>query len=126
MFEASLHALRGHVVVIYFWATWTPEAARRMTDANDWWHVHRDAGIELIGVSYNGKHQQPKEVESFRARYGIDFPNLMDGGSGELHAAYKVDVLPTVVVVDVDGKIRQYLRQDDQTDHWEIGAFGIP
>jgi peroxiredoxin len=123
--ETSLRALKGNIVVLYFWATSTRDAAKRMKDASDWWHMYRRSGVTVLGVRYQGKHESKKDVEQFLSKNAIEFPNYMDT-SRNVHKAYMADVLPTVVIVDAEGLIYQYLRNDDRLDHWESGALGIP
>ncbi len=123
--DTALSSLKGIIVLLYFWATWTPEADQRMKAADNWWRTYRQTGVTVIGISYQGKHETDKDVRKFLAKNGIDFPNYMDA-TGELHSAYRIDLLPTVVVIDSEGLIHQYLRQDDQLEHWETAALGIP
>ncbi len=108
--ETSLRALKGNIVVLYFWATWTNDAAKRMKDASDWWHMYRRSSVTVVGISYQGERESKKDVERFLSRNGIEFPNHMDA-SLDVHKAYMADVLPIF---------------RDQLDHWESGALGIP
>jgi hypothetical protein len=80
----------------------------------------------VIGVSYVGKNESQKDVDTFVKKNKIDFPNYVDSNVA-MHAAFLADLLATTVVIDTEGKISRYLRNDDRPWGWQLDALlGIP
>lgn len=44
---------RGKVVLLDFWATWCPPCVGKIPEVNEVLKKHRDAGFEVIGISYD-------------------------------------------------------------------------
>ena len=95
----SLDSLRGHPVVVNFWATWCvpcieeqaalAAAARTFTD------------VRFLGVVYE---DEPPAIEAFLAKRPTGYPNLMDPG-GRAAIAYGVFGVPETFFIDGTGRI---------------------
>ena len=102
--EVSLEALRGKVVLLNFWATWCPPCQAEMPDLNV---LHRDYSLEhdfaVVGVNLE---ESPEQVEAFARRFRIAFPLLLDSEGEVTSDHFAVRTLPTSMIVDRDGYIR--------------------
>ncbi|MBN2197073.1 MAG: TlpA family protein disulfide reductase [Polyangiaceae bacterium] len=94
-------ALFDHVVVVEFWANWCAPCRRSMPYLQAL--VDRDPeGLRVIGVNEDDREAP---IADFARRYAIGFPLVWDDGK-VVADAYRVTGLPTTVVVDRDGVVR--------------------
>ena len=99
----TLSALRGHPVILDFWATWCGPCQAEATIINSIAQRFKDRGLVVIGVNTSdasGRTLAP----AFAARKGLTFPIVFDEDDGIAHK-YRVDNLPTLVVLNKEGKI---------------------
>ncbi len=101
----SLEQLRGQVVVLDFWATWCPPCVA-MLPVMDGLHTRwASRGVAFLGVDSDGGGATLAEIKAFVASHQVPYPVVVDDGS--VGALYKVDSLPTLVVIGRDGRIRE-------------------
>jgi thiol-disulfide isomerase/thioredoxin len=101
----SLEQLRGQVVLLDFWASWcTPCVAMLPTmDA-----VHQrwaTRGVAFLGINSDGPGTTLDELKKFLGTHHVPYPVVIDDGS--VGALYKIEALPSLVVIGRDGRIRQ-------------------
>lgn len=97
----SLSDLKGHPVIINFWATWCPPCIEEMPSIERAWNIVKDEGIQIMAISY-GEDQDL--VEAFKARYPMSFPVIADT-TGNVVRQWPVQGLPTTVVLNSAGEI---------------------
>ncbi len=100
--QITLHALRGKVVVINFWATWCSPCKAEMPAMQQVYEAYRTQGLEILAITVE---RDTAAIEAFVQQYGLTFPILLDS---ETMAArqYQVHGTPTTFFVDRQGVIR--------------------
>jgi thiol-disulfide isomerase/thioredoxin len=97
----TLAALRGHPVVLDFWATWCGPCQAESPIVNGIAQRFKDKGLVVVGVNTS-------DAEGLAAKYaakkGLTFPMVYDEGN-LIATKYRVDNLPTLIVVSKEGKI---------------------
>lgn len=110
-----LSELAGRPVLVHFWATWCPSCQVEMPVLAAAYAAHRDRGLEILAVNAG---EADVTVASFRRRYQLTFPILMDA-DGRVAQQYGVVSIPTTYFVDRGGVVRsQYVGplQPEQLD----------
>jgi len=99
-----LSDLRGQVVLLNFWATWCPPCKAEMPDLNA---LNREYGpshqFTVVGVDLQ---ENSDAVASFARDHEIGFPLLLDSDGGVTTGSYSLRALPTSMIIDREGKIR--------------------
>jgi cytochrome c biogenesis protein CcmG, thiol:disulfide interchange protein DsbE len=114
----SLAALRGHPVLVTFWASWC-EPCEHEAAALERFSRGLGTRATLIGVDWSDPSLSA--ARAFVRRYGWSFPNLRDS-RGSTGLAYGVTGLPTTFVLDSAGRVRATLR-GPQTQQTLAGAL---
>mgnify|MGYP003676348015 CR=1 FL=1 len=113
--RVSLANLQGEVVVLEFWASWCGACRRSVPAFNE---VHEQLpAVQFYGVISEGL--TPAELRDAHARFGFDFPSLRDDQG--LAQAFNVEALPTVVIIDAEGRVQWHqmgtVSADELLDH---------
>jgi len=109
----SLREHRGRIVVIDFWATWCPPCLTSIPEIVEVQEKYRDRGVTILGISVDPPGDLSEDdLRAFRRKMKMNYPILraddrvvMDYFEG----TGKQVVIPTLFVVDKEGKIREKL-----------------
>lgn len=102
--EIVLSGLKGKVVLLDFWATWCSPCKESIPHLIQLHKEYQGKGFELIGMSMD-KGGEAEMVQRFVNQMDIPYPILMtpEGVSRN----FKVTGLPTAILIDKEGKIRE-------------------
>ena len=98
----SLAQLHGHVVLVDFWATWCGPCRMTMPALQKVYEKYKDRGLEVVSVNIEN---DAVRASSFAAGFKpkLTFPLFVDAGPAQ--AAFRVDAIPHLVLIDKDGRI---------------------
>lgn len=101
-----LRELRGQVVMLNFWATWCGPCREEMPKLQQLYRQYQKTGFTLLGVNIDDNSANAVEMAK---EIGVSFPLLFDKDK-QVSKLYKVDAMPSTVLIDRDGKLR-YLHR---------------
>ena len=113
--RVNLAELRGHVVLLNFWATWCAPCQIEMPRFSAWQSKYRTEGLEIIGVSMD---DDLALVESLLRKGKVNYPIVM--GDEKLGLLYGgVLGLPVTYLIDREGVVRARFKGESNLDTME-------
>ena len=99
----SLADFRGKKLVLAFWATWNNTSHPDMTMLGMTYERARtpESDFNVVGIA---EDDEQAAVKKFAADSKISFPMVLDRDR-EIANAYQIRSIPTILIVDTDGKI---------------------
>jgi peroxiredoxin len=104
--DIALSDYRGRVVLLDFWATWCNPCHEQARILAPLYGVVRSRGVEFLAIDSG---EEAETVERFVAGSPFPYPVLLDP-EDSLGLALGVVALPTLVIVDRDGRI-SYVKE---------------
>lgn len=101
--EVSLSSLRGKVVFLDFWATWCPPCRQSLPHTQSLSQHEKAKSGDLMVLAVNAR-EELDTVKKFMQDNKYSFRVLMDK-EGIVLNAYKVQGIPTFVLIDREGKV---------------------
>jgi peroxiredoxin len=93
---------KGKVVLISFWATWCPPCQKQIPHEQEMvTTTYKDRPFTMLGVAWDS----PETLKQYLKQRPLPWPNIVDE-SRVLSRAWKVDGIPSAVLVDHAGVIR--------------------
>jgi cytochrome c biogenesis protein CcmG, thiol:disulfide interchange protein DsbE len=103
----TLSALRGHPVMINFWASWCVACRAEAPELQKVYAEYANQGLIILGVNITSQ-DTPAAAQTYVNEYQLTFPIPMDE-KGDVMAAYHVPGLPTSFFIDPSGVIRDFI-----------------
>jgi len=100
----ALGGLRGQVVVLDFWATWCPPCIQMIPVMDGLAGAWGPRGVSFVGINSDAGATDDV-IREFLAEHHFTYPVVRDG-DGQVGERYRVEALPTIVVVGRDGGVR--------------------
>ena len=96
----------GKVLVVNFWYAACGPCRAEAPDLQELYLKHREAGAEFLGVN---TLDEPDTALAFARKYGITYPSVIDGDTGEVRLAFagqaSPSAVPTTLVLDKEGRV---------------------
>ena len=109
--RVSLAELRGKVVLLDFWATYCPPCVEALPELQALQKKHAARGLVVVGITVDDRAELVKKATS---RASVSYPIV--AATPEVWNAYKVNSLPSLILVGRDGTIiRRYGGEADKT-----------
>jgi thiol-disulfide isomerase/thioredoxin len=103
--EMTLSKLKGKVVLLDFWATWCAPCREAIPHLINLQKTYQEKGVEVIGMNVD-----KGDVETVRRFVkSMDIPYPITLTPEEVSRNYGVTGLPTTILIDKQGRIRQKL-----------------
>lgn len=96
--------LKNRVVVVVYWATWSPQSVADLQVLRGLYELYGDRGFEIVGVNLD---QQPTDVTKFAKENRMAWPNIFQPGGLDAPLAQKFGLVsvPTIFLVGRDGRV---------------------
>ncbi len=111
----ALADLKGHMVLINFWATSCPGCVKEMPQIAEIYRQYHAQGFDVIGVAM--PYDPPANVINYVKKNAVPFPVVLDMDGGITHLFGEVQVTPSSFVIDVRGSVvRRVIGELDFAD----------
>jgi thiol-disulfide isomerase/thioredoxin len=107
----SADKLRGKVVLLDFWATWCSPCMRKMPDLKSLHERHKEAGLEVVGLSLDNDSAKAREAYK---KLAISWPLHVIPADANSRAALRdvtgIQNIPRLILLDRNGVVRADLN----------------
>jgi len=97
----TLSDYREKVVLLDFWATWCGPCREEIPELSQLYSTYKDQGLVIISIDLQ---ETPSDVKTFAETNGMVWIVVVDQ-DGAVAAKYGIEYIPTLVLIDTDGKI---------------------
>ena len=94
--------IRGNLLLLNFWAAWSPASIKELPELADLAKTFRDRGLVVYGVCLDDA--PAAELLVFAERQGVRYP-LIWPGDNLLDEIQPLETIPYTVLINNDGKI---------------------
>ena len=102
--NVSLGSLRDRPVLLVFGTTWCPYCREEIPRIKEIYQQGRQKNLEVLNIYVN---ETEAKVSAYAAQYALPYPVLLDR-DGQVAESYQVRGVPTLVLLDRQGKIVCY------------------
>jgi len=116
--EITLSKLKGKAILLDFWATWCGPCREAVPHLVEFYESYQDRGFEVIGLNLDKSN--PGAVRTFVKSFNIPYPIVI--APDEVVRNYGVTGLPTTILIDKEGKIREKIVGFNTTIAKQMGT----
>jgi len=114
--RVDLHAYRGKVVLLDFWATWCAPCQLEMPRFVAWQTKYRPRGLRIIGISMD---DDPELAREMYKKLRLNYPVMLGNEKvGELYGG--VLGLPVTFLIDSHGVVRAQFQGETDLNAMEV------
>ncbi|MBW7898013.1 Thiol-disulfide oxidoreductase ResA [Candidatus Brocadiaceae bacterium B188] len=101
----DLSKYKGNVTILEFWATWADPCIEEFPKFKKLYSKFKDKGVQFLGISLD---DDIEDLRGFVKQESVEWPQIFDGKrwKGKLPALYNVEMIPMIVVLDRENKVR--------------------
>jgi thiol-disulfide isomerase/thioredoxin len=103
--QMSLADLKGHPVILDFWASWCGPCAMEAPVLDRLARRYESKGLVVVGVNAS---DPAGVIKQYATQKGLSYPMLLDAGN-DVFESYGVKSMPSLVILDKEGKVMAYL-----------------
>ena len=96
-------SFEGDYLLVNYWAEWCKPCRKEIPELNE---LDHEDGISVVGVNFDGI--KGDELLDLMDRLGVEFPVALEDPR-EVWGVDPVEVLPTTIVVDPQGRAKRVL-----------------
>jgi thiol-disulfide isomerase/thioredoxin len=114
--QVKLSEYKGKVVLVSFWATWCPPCRELLPHERELVEgKYRNKPFAILGVALD----EPEQLTAYLKSNPLPWISIADGRPGTIAKQWKVDSIPSAVLVDHTGVIRgRWIGGFDPADLW--------
>jgi len=102
--DVSLGSMKDRPVLLVFGTTWCPYCREEIPHIKEIYRQGREKKLEVLNIYIN---EPEAKVAAFAAKHELPYPVLLDK-DGQVAERYQVRGVPTLVLLDRQGKIVCY------------------
>ena len=103
--DFSLSSLKGHYIVLDFWASWCPDCRKEIPNVLRMYKEYAPKGVKFVGISFDDKADQWKDaIKKYDLKY-IQVSELKRMRDSQIAKTYGIKWIPSMYLIGPDGKI---------------------
>lgn len=120
--ESTLREILGDRkgLLLDFWASYCPPCMAAMPTLQAKAEAYEEKGVIIVGVNSSDK---PAKAEAIRKAHKIEAAWVTESEKQELARLFNIEVIPTYVLIDAQGKVRYHGLMDETAIEKAIGSL---
>lgn len=104
--KISLGKLRGHYVVLDFWASWCPDCRKDVAQVKELYADYYNRGVAFVGISFDTNESAWRNYIRKNEMGWLHYSELRKWKKEtRIDRDYHVNWIPTYYIIDPDGKV---------------------